>query len=94
MIKKIAYRLFGLILLLISALTWFWMLVGFEMFFSAKVIAELGRDAEWLHPGALGMPVVFSIVTALVGSWLLTAAVSTFPRATSVADPVAATEAD
>jgi hypothetical protein len=34
-IKKIAYRLLGLALLLISALTWFWMLVGFEIFFPA-----------------------------------------------------------
>jgi hypothetical protein len=60
-IKKIAYRLLGLALLLISALTWFWMLVGFEIFFPAQVVVDLGRDAEWLHPGALGMPIVFSI---------------------------------
>jgi hypothetical protein len=51
-IKKIAYRLLGLALLLISALTWFWMLVGFEIFFPAQVVVDLGRDAEWLHPGA------------------------------------------
>jgi hypothetical protein len=50
-IKKIAYRLLGLALLLISALTWFWMLVGFEIFFPAQVVVDLGRDAEWLHPG-------------------------------------------
>jgi hypothetical protein len=51
-IKKIAYRLLGLALLLISALTWFWMLVGFEIFFPAQVVVDLGRDAEWLHPGS------------------------------------------
>jgi hypothetical protein len=43
------------------------MLVGFEIFFPAQVVVDLGRDAEWLHPGALGMPIVFSIFATIFG---------------------------
>lgn len=93
MIKKIAYRLLGLALLLISALTWFWMLVGFEIFFPAQVVVDLGRDAEWLHPGALGMPIVFSIFATIFGFLFLTAVLPPIPRATNDAGPVAAKDA-
>lgn len=64
-------KLIGIVLLIHSAMTWFWMLGGYSGLVDFLGVRST-RVEGWITPGFLGVPLILSLLTLIIGLALLT----------------------
>lgn len=65
MLRRLAFRLCGLLSLVSAGLTWAWMFGAFEHLISTEGLSE--ADARWISPGFLSFPITLSIIQVVIG---------------------------
>lgn len=63
MIKKLFWRLFGLVLLAFCGSVWAWMFGAFS--YLSKGFGA--NQAKWVAPGILSMPATVAVIVGLIG---------------------------
>lgn len=65
MLRKLAFRLSGVLSLVSAALTWAWMLGAYEHLIPREGLSE--ADARWISPGLQTFPITLSIIQVVIG---------------------------
>lgn len=65
MLRKLAYRLFGLLFVVTAGLTWAWMAGAYEQLIPTEGLSA--ADAFWISPGFQSFPMALSIIQAVIG---------------------------
>ncbi len=65
MLRKLTFRLSGVLSLVSAALTWAWMLGAYEHLIPIEGLSE--ADARWISPGLQTFPITLSIIQVVIG---------------------------
>lgn len=72
MLKKIAWRSFGLFLLIFCVGLWAWMLGWFARPLPPHTFDTAPMLKAWMAPGVMGFPAIVSVIAGVVGLLFVT----------------------